>query len=67
MKHYLFYAILLIVWLYIFVFMSPFDSKRKRMEKNRDYVKQFGMEAFIYNRVVPAAIILTIVMLIREL
>jgi hypothetical protein len=65
MKHYLFYAILYVVL--AVVFMYAFDSKRKRMEKNRDYVKQFGMEAFIYNRVVPAAIILTIVMLIREL
>ena len=65
MKKYLFYAILFVVLAWLFMYAS--NSKRKRMEKNRDYVKQFGMEAFIYNRVVPAAIILTIVVLLREL
>ena len=64
MKNYLFYAILFVVLAW--VFMYALDSKRKRMEKNRDYIKQFGMEAYIYNRVVPAAIILTIVVLLRE-
>jgi hypothetical protein len=65
MKKYLFYTILFVVLAW--VFMYALDSKRKRMEKNRDYIKQFGMKAYIYNRVVPAAIILTIVVLLREL
>lgn len=64
MKNYLFYAILFVVLAW--VFMYAVNSKRKRMEKSRDYIQQFGMDAFLYKRVVPAAIILTIILLLRE-
>jgi hypothetical protein len=64
MKHYLFYAIVCVV--FAVVFMYALDSKMERMEKNRNYIKQFGMEAFLYKRVVPTVIILTIILLLRE-
>ena len=64
MKNYLFYAILFVVLAW--VFMYAVNSKRKRMEKSRDYIQQFGMDAYIYKRVVPVAIILTIILLLRE-
>lgn len=64
MKNYLFYAILFVVLAW--VFMYAVNSKRKRMEKSRDYIQQFGMNAYIYKRVVPVAIILTIILLLRE-
>jgi hypothetical protein len=64
MKNYLFYAILFVVLAW--VFMYAVNSKRKRMEKSRDYIQQFGMDAYIYKRVVLVAIILTIILLFRE-
>lgn len=64
MKNYLFYAILFVVLAW--VFMYAVNSKRKRMEKSRDYIQQFGMDAYIYKRVVLVAIILTIILLLRE-
>jgi hypothetical protein len=62
MKRELFYFGLFVVL--ALVFMYALNVKMERMEKNRDYIEQCGMEAYIYKTVFRMVIILIIIIFI---
>jgi uncharacterized membrane protein YphA (DoxX/SURF4 family) len=65
MKHDLFYAIVCVVL--AVVFMYSLNVKMDRIQKNREYIEQFGIEAYIYRTIVRIVIFLAILMIFAEL
>ena len=65
MKRELFYAILFVVLVVVFVYVL--NLKMDRIERNRDYIQQFGIEAYVYRTAVRAVIFIVILMVISEL
>ena len=65
MKHDLFYAIVCVVLAVLF--MYSLNLKMDRIQKNREYIEQFGIEAYIYRTIVRIVIFLAILMIFAEL
>jgi hypothetical protein len=65
MKHDLFYAIVCVVL--AVVFMYSLNVKMDRIQKNREYIEKFGIEAYIYRTIVRGVIFLAILMIFAEL
>lgn len=65
MKHDLLYAIGCVVLAVVFIYLL--NLKMDRMQKSREYIQQFGMEAYIYRTIVRSVIFLAILMAFTEL
>jgi hypothetical protein len=64
MKPELFNAILFVVLAVIF--MYALNSKRKRKKKTRDYINQYGMEAYIYRTAFRTVIFIAVLLIITK-
>jgi len=64
MKLELFYVIGCVVFA-VFV-MYLLNIKMERMEKKRDYINQYGMEAYLYKTVIRVVIFIAVLLIITK-
>ena len=65
MKNDLFYSIVCVVLAVVFIY--SLNLKMDRIQKNREYIEQFGIEAYVYKTIVRTVIFLAILMIFAEL
>jgi uncharacterized membrane protein YphA (DoxX/SURF4 family) len=65
MKNDLFYAIVCVVLAVVFIY--SLNVKMDRIQKNREYIEKFGIEAYVYKTIVRTVIFFAILMIFAEL
>ena len=65
MKHDLLYAIGCVVFAVVLLYL--WNLKMERMQKSREYIEQFGMEAYIYKTIIRVVIFIAIIMAFAQL